>query len=122
MLAGLEAPALAGDGAVELDEERVGAAAVVGPIGHPDRVVERLRAVAGQPGHAGGRQLVAGHSSSERGGSTASTRPGYSRGTQEVADDLLPVLQLELCPVVELGKMPCPAQELAEAAARREET
>ena len=59
VLVGLEPATVARDRAIELHEERVGAAAFVGQVGNPDRVVKRLVAVASVPGHAGCRDAVA---------------------------------------------------------------
>ena len=118
VLAGLESPAIARDGAIEFDEEWVGAAALLRQIRNPDRVVKRLGSIAGLPGHAGRREPVTRYAIvCDRSGGL-DDELGFSQDPEKVDADLVPLPHVEFVPApLELRENSRSAQELAEATA-----
>src|SRR5271157_4761038 len=111
MLVGLESPAITGDGAIELDEEGIGAAAVVWQIGDANGIVKRPGSCAGMPGHAGGRDAVTWNSVVAGRRLGCDDELSFGQDPEEVDANLVTVLDAQLEPVpFELGQNPLAAQ------------
>ena len=117
VLVGLESPAITSDGAIELDEERIGAATVVRQVRDADGIVKRPGSFARMPGHAGRRDAVAWNSIVGGRSLRFDDELSFCQDPEEVDADLVTVLDAELLPVpFELRQNPLAAQVLAKAA------
>ncbi len=118
MLARLNVMQIGGSGAVELDEEGVGASPATRLPWDHDGVMKRLGAVTGYPHHGRGRHLVARFVALIARFNHSLHQPGQAQAFQQVLDNHVGIIQVQPLAKVTKG---CPAPEvLPEAAACRQ--